>query len=164
MNSYKLTIISLLASIAIVGRFAFSIIPNVQPVTTIIIIGGIILGPIPAIILAILITYLSNLFLGMGIWTIGQIIAWSSIGLLSGLLGKLKLKLSTLVLFSILTGYLYGFIISLTTYTVAGKFLPYYLAGLPFDTYHALGNGLFMAILYPTVSMLLYKYKNKYLD
>ncbi|QDP40500.1 ECF transporter S component [Radiobacillus deserti] len=165
MNTYRITVISILAALAVVGRFAFQFLPNVQPVTTIIIICGLFLGPVSAIILAILTTYMSNLLLGMGIWTIWQVIIWGFIGLCSGWLGKWKrnLPFGLLVAYAVLIGYLYGFVISLATYTVAGSFWPYYFSGLLFDTYHAVGNAFFMIVLYPVLSKILEKYYGNYL-
>ncbi|MDL4840763.1 ECF transporter S component [Aquibacillus rhizosphaerae] len=165
MNTYKLTLIAVLASLAVVGRFAFNFLPNVQPVSTIIIICGFFLGPFAAIVLAILTTYLSNLILGMGIWTIWQIVAWALIGGLGGCIGLLSLKrpLYPLIVFAVFSGYLYGFIVSLATFTVSGKFIPYYLAGLPFDTYHAIGNGLFMFVLFPILSKIFNRYKKQWI-
>ncbi|HLR80008.1 MAG TPA: ECF transporter S component [Bacillota bacterium] len=165
MNTYKITLLAFLAALAVVGRAIFSFLPNIQPVTSIIIICGIVLGPVAAILLALLTTFLSNMILGMGIWTIWQVIAWALIGFLSGMIGKYstKLPLYIIVSFSFMSGYIYGLIISLTTYQVTGKFLPYYVAGLPFDTYHAVGNAIFMVLLYPFVSYLLRKYaKNRF--
>src|SRR5699024_7467280 len=134
--------------------------PNFQPVTAVIIIGGMFLGPLAAVILSLLVTFLSNMLLGMGIWTIWQIIAWSIIGILSGLLGKFRgyTPLYAVVIFSIFCGYFYGFIISLTTYQISGHFWPYYLLGLSFDTNHALGNAVFILLLYPIVSRFFQKY------
>ncbi|RDW19098.1 ECF transporter S component [Oceanobacillus arenosus] len=160
MNTYKLTLLALLAALAIVGRVFFQFIPNVQPVTSLIIICGILLGPLAAFILAILTAILSNMLLGMGIWTIWQIISWGLIGLLSGFLSKSlkKVPFIVIVLLAFLSGYLYGFIISLITYQVSGHFWPYYLAGLPFDTSHAIGNVIFMIIFYPIIFHLMKKY------
>ncbi|WP_188453823.1 ECF transporter S component [Virgibacillus oceani] len=163
MNTYKLTLLALLAALAVVGRFAFAFLPNVQPVTSIIIICGLILGPVASIILALLTTFLSNMLLGMGIWTIWQVVSWGLIGIFSGLLGKYlkKVPLYIIVIFAVFSGYFYGFIISLTTYSIArGNFFAYYFAGLPFDTYHAVGNGLFMIMLYPVISHFFKKYAN----
>lgn len=166
LNTYRITVIAILAALAVVGRFAFQFIPNVQPVTTIIIICGIILGPFSAVLLAFLTTYLSNLLLGMGIWTVWQIIVWGVVGLCSGWLGKWRkdLPIGILVGYAILVGYLYGFTISLATYSVAGSFWPYYLTGLLFDTYHAVGNAFFMIVLYPVLSKILKKYYGNYLN
>ncbi|RDW22020.1 ECF transporter S component [Oceanobacillus chungangensis] len=163
MNTYKLTLLALLAALAIVGRVVFQFIPNAQPVTSLVIICGILLGPLSAFILAILTTFLSNMLLGMGIWTIWQIISWGLIGLISGILSKVlkKVPMIVIVLFAFLSGYLYGFIISLTTYQVSGHFWPYYIAGLPFDTSHAIGNVVFIIIFYPIISLLMKKYASK---
>ncbi len=103
------------------------------------------------------------MLLGMGIWTIWQIIAWGIIGLVGGLLGMIPRKIPTfiIVLFAIFSGYFYGLIISLTTYQVTGKFWPYYLAGLPFDTNHAIGNAVFIILLYPIFFRFLKKYASE---
>src|SRR5699024_5345578 len=74
----------------------------------------------------LLTTFLSNMILGMGIWTIWQVIAWALIGFLSGMIGKYstKLPLYIIVSFSFMSGYIYGLIISLTTYQVTENFFP----------------------------------------
>src|SRR5699024_4681357 len=162
MNTYKLTLLALLASLAVVGRSVFAFLPNVQPVTSLIIICGLLLGPIAAIILALLTTFLSNMLLGMGIWTIWQVVSWALIGLISGCIGKYpgRLPIYVIVMFSVFSGYLYGFIISLTTYSIRGKFWPYYLMGLTFDTYHAIGNAVFIMLLYPIIRHFFKTYAN----
>ncbi|MBU5265381.1 ECF transporter S component [Virgibacillus proomii] len=160
MNTYKLTLLAILAAIAIVGRYWFSFIPNVQPVTSIIIIAGLLLGPVSAVILTFIITFVSNILLGMGIWMVWQIISWGIIGILSGWMGKVfhHISLPFLLLFAIFSGYFYGFIISLITYQITGAFWPYYISGLPFDTNHAIGNAVFMVLFYPAIPFLIQKY------
>ncbi|GAE91325.1 hypothetical protein JCM21714_273 [Gracilibacillus boraciitolerans JCM 21714] len=56
----------MLAAICVIGRIGFQFLPNIQPVTTIIIITSAMLGVFPGISIAIISTYLTNLFLGMG--------------------------------------------------------------------------------------------------
>ncbi|MBP1969639.1 energy-coupling factor transport system substrate-specific component [Virgibacillus natechei] len=160
MNTYKLTLLALLAALAVVGRSVFAFLPSVQPVTSIIIICGLFLGPMAAILLAFLTTFLSNMLLGMGVWTIWQVVSWAIIGLLSGLIGKIPIKLPiwTIVIYAIFSGYLYGFIVSVTTYQITGHFWPYYIAGLPFDTNHAIGNAVFIILLFPIISYYFKKY------
>ena len=163
MSTYKITLLAVLAALAVVGRLFFQYLPNVQPVTSLIIICGVFLGPSAGILLAVLTTYLSNLFLGMGYWAVWQVAAWALIGLLSGLLGKCRKEAGNIPVFimtgfAVLAGYFYGFVVSLATYTIAGDFWPYYLAGLLFDTYHAVGNGLFMLVLFPVFARLFSKF------
>ncbi|CEI83779.1 membrane protein [Oceanobacillus oncorhynchi subsp. incaldanensis] len=165
MNTYKLTLLALLATLAVVGRYAFQFIPNVQPVTAIIILTGIFLGPMSAVILGILVVFLSNMLLGMGIWTVWQIISWCVIGIIAGIMGITwkRVPFIFIIIFSVVSGYFYGFIISLTTYQVTGYFWPYYLAGLPFDTAHAIGNAVFITLLYPLLHALFQRYaKNRF--
>ncbi|WP_047985338.1 ECF transporter S component [Ornithinibacillus californiensis] len=167
MNIYKITLLALLATLAVVGRIATNPIPNVQPVTSVIIIGGMFLGPVAGVILAILVTFLSNMILGTGIWTIWQIISWGIIGIISGFIGKkiTEIPFFVIVSFSIFSGYLFGFIMSLTNYQITGQgFLAYYLLSLPFDTSHAIGNALFMILLYPVVSRVFKKYIKNHLN
>ncbi|MFD2209023.1 ECF transporter S component [Virgibacillus halophilus] len=161
MNIYKLTLLALLAALGVAGRSFLGFIPNVQPVTSLIIICGFLLGPMSAVMLSVLITLASNLLLGSGIWTIWQIISWSLIGLASGLLGKYiyRMRLYMIAIFSVFCGYFYGFLISLTMYRISGDFfLAYYFSGLPFDTYHALGNAIFIFLLFPILSKFIRKY------
>lgn len=163
-NTYRLTFLALLATFAIIGRNAMAFLPNMQPVTAIIIITGLLLGISDAVLLTIIVVLVSNMYLGMGIWTISQIISWGTIGILSGMLKKLKknIPLWLISIFGLFSGYFYGFVISLMMYQIAGRFWPYYIAGLPFDTYHAIGNVIFITFLYPIISVLYksYMYKN----
>ncbi|WP_066193147.1 MULTISPECIES: ECF transporter S component [Gracilibacillus] len=165
MNTYKLTLIALLAAVCVVGRLAFQMIANVQPVTSLIIISGAMLGIGPAICIALITAYVTSLFMGMGLWTVWQMLAWSVIGLVAGLIGKCTCKhqLLWLTVFSFIAAYLYGLLLNLGTYTVAsGNFWSYYLAGISFDTAHAIGNVIFMIILYPILYRIFQRKRSFY--
>ncbi|HIS28492.1 MAG TPA: ECF transporter S component [Candidatus Avamphibacillus intestinigallinarum] len=159
-STYRLTLLALLATIAIIGRNVLTFLPNIQPVTTIVIITTCLLGLIDAFLLIMVIVIVSNMYLGFGIWAFWQIIAWSAIALCTKgfkIVFK-KDSIITLGIFSFLSGYMYGFIISLFTYQITGKFWPYYIAGIPFDTYHAIGNVIFMFILLPLLKQAIKLY------
>ncbi|MFC4404318.1 ECF transporter S component [Gracilibacillus xinjiangensis] len=163
LNVHKLTFLALLSSLAVIGRIFFQFIPNVQPVSVIIIIAGFLLGPYSALLLAVVSAYLSNLVLGMGLWTIWQILAWGLIGLIAGSfkLYKWKKPLFPLMIYSFFAAYIYGLILDVGTFLYAGKFWPYFLASLPFSTLHALGNIVFMILLFPVISKLFYSDRAK---
>ncbi len=156
MSTYRLTLIAVLAAMATVGRFFLQHVPNVQPVTAIIILSAFFLGPLAGFLIAFITTYLTNLALGMGIWTLWQILAWSFIGVLAGFLGKFVRRRARVLLtvLGFLSGFLYGFFFALINYVISGKFLAYYLVGLPYDFYHALSNVLFIYLLYRPFSRL----------
>jgi energy-coupling factor transport system substrate-specific component len=159
----RITIIALLAAILTIGRIAFAMIPNIQPNTTILILASFVLGPVQGLILAILSTFTTNLFLGHGLWSIGQMIAWGLIAVLSGLLGKYRHKFPWWILafYAALCGFLFGFIMSvLMGGIIMQKFWPYYLAGLPFDLNHAIGNVVFFIVLYKPLLYILEQQTN----
>jgi len=73
----------MLCAAAIVGRIALTALPNVQPVTVILILIASYIGIWDAIISAVVIVLVTNLYMGMGIWTIYQIITWAAIAVIS---------------------------------------------------------------------------------
>lgn len=160
MTTRRLTLISMVSALAVVGRIAFTFIPNVQPITALIICVALCMGIADGILVAVISAIVSNLILGLGIWTIGQVVAWSVIGLLSGLLGWFlpKPALVILVLYSGVAGLIYGFVISFFTYSWMGNFWAYYIAGLPFDITHAVGNMVFIVFLYPFLKRVILRY------
>lgn len=168
-NVKSIVILAMIASLTVVGRIMFSFIPNVQPVTTVIIIVTLVMGLKYGFVLVILSILLSNLILGMGLWTIPQIIGYMAITLLTGfVIRPLFERIShiTLSVYAAFTGLLYGFIMSLWQAPIYGMkyFWFYYIAGLPFDIYHAIGNLGFYFILAPTLIPLLNKLLIKYYD
>jgi energy-coupling factor transport system substrate-specific component len=144
-------LLALLTALLTVGRLSFAMIPNVQPNTTILILASFVIGPVQGAILAILSTITTNLYLGHGLWSFGQMIAWGLIAIMSGYLGKSRQKIPfwILVAYSGFCGFLFGFIISIFMGgIIIQKFWPYYLSGLPFDLNHAVGNIVFFLVLY----------------
>lgn len=144
----------MLISIAVIGRIYMTFIPNVQPLTTIIMITAVIMGRTNGIFVATVSIIVSNLYLGFGIWTIPQVISYSLIAIICGSFYHLKDKryfVYLLALIGVFAGYFHGLIMSLFEYIVFGNFWAYYLAGIPFDTYHAVGNLLISLILYKPI-------------
>ncbi|SFF62430.1 energy-coupling factor transport system substrate-specific component [Halobacillus alkaliphilus] len=163
MNIYKITLLAMLASLAVAGRIALSHLPNVQPVTAIIILTGFWMGPAAGLIMAFLTTVVSNMLLGMGYWTIWQVVAWSIIGLFAGLIGKYKPEFPVwgLTIYGFLSGIFFGVVISLTMRSIGQPFWAYYLAGLPYDLNHAISNVIFILILSPVLGTLFRRYKQR---
>ncbi|WP_101844122.1 ECF transporter S component [Halobacillus sp. Marseille-P3879] len=164
MKTYKLTLIAMLAALAVTGRIAMGHLPNIQPVTAIVIMTGFWLGPLAAVFMAFLTTFLSNVILGMGIWSIWQIVSWSVIGLVAGLIGKYwpSIPLWGLACYGFLSGILFGLMISITMYTAGQPFWGYYAAGLPMDINHAIANTVFIFLLSPVLGTLFTRYQKRH--
>src|SRR5699024_2017905 len=122
--TYRITLLALLATIAIIGRNALAFLPNIQPVTAIIIMTTCLLGFFDALLLVIVIVVVSNLYLGFGVWPLWQIIAWSIIATCDQGFMFILMKNSIIILSIVasISGYWYGFIISLFTYQITGQF------------------------------------------
>lgn len=149
-KTYEIALIAVLSAVCIVSRWTLTFLPNIKPVTSIIIIMSVKYGWRFGTKLAIVTTIISNMILGMGTWTIFQIFAWTIIALVSGLLHNTKLSKNMLfmMLWAAAMGYVFGFFVSWEKLMYGGfeVFLVYYLSGLFFDTLHAVGNFAFYPI------------------
>ncbi len=142
--------IALLSAVCIVSRIALQFLPNIKPVTTVIILLAVYMGIAASVEAAVVITLVSDMLLGLGTWTPFQILAWTVIAVLSGVLaGSLrKLPLVLLSLYAAFCGFLFGFVVSWERLLFVNfqGFIVYYLAGLSFDLLHAAGNFAFCLV------------------
>ena len=117
--------------------------------------------------LTLVTTLVSNMYLGMGLWTFFQILAWIVICLLTQCMGDFyrrrnkKPSLLVMAVFSLVMGYVFGLIVSLEQFVIGGLplFIVYYSAGLLFDTFHAVGNFFFYLIGAPLLWKVFKKYR-----
>lgn len=162
-STKEIAYLSLMVAACVVGRLMFQFIPNVQPMTTILLIMTTYRGLRQGLIVSLLSLLITNLYLGMGSWTIAQLVSYAIVIVIVGLLSKWTFFKNSLMLqtaFSFFAGFLYGFIISIFTYKMFGMtaFLPYYLQGLSFDFLHAIGNVGFYILLGPLFKRLFTKH------
>jgi energy-coupling factor transport system substrate-specific component len=85
-STRELAVIATLAAAAAAGRVLFAAVPGVQPVTVIAIVAGAALGARAGVATGALAAFVSNLFLGQGIWTPQQMLGWGACGLAGALL------------------------------------------------------------------------------
>lgn len=164
-STQEIAYLALTIAACVVGRLLFQFIPNVQPMTAIFLILTYQLGISRGLIVNVLSLIITNLYMGMGIWTISQILSFSVIILLMGLLCKWSWFYNNKVfqiIFSIIGGFIYGFVIAWIDVQVYGMphFWSYYLAGLYFDLLHGVGNGFFYFLLIPVFRQLAIRMKN----
>lgn len=143
----KMTVLSLLTAVAVAGRLAIHGL-NIQPATLIIILTGWFFGWKMGLAEGTMVAFVSDLVLGLGYWTPFQMLAWGLIGFLSALLPKYRW---IYILWLGLSGFLFGLIMALSYFLMSSNLVTVigmWLAGLPFDLYHAAGN-LAFGILSP---------------
>lgn len=167
----EMSLIGILAAVNIASRIALQSLPNIKPVTSIIIISVMIFGLSFGIKLTVVTTIVSNMFLGMGTWTFFQILAWIVICLLTQCVVDFyrtihkEPHLLVMASFSFLMGYVFGFIVSLEQFMIGGLglFCSYYVAGIFFDTLHAIGNFFFYMICAPILMKIFIKERQRLL-
>ena len=165
-TTQEIAFLSLLTAACVVGRLMFQFIPNVQPMTTLLIMIALHFGFSRGVIVTVLSLLITNFYLGMGIWTFSQIIGFSLILLFACLLNSVPFFNRFIwiqAIYSLLAGYLYGFVLAVIDTQIYGltNFWAYYLAGLSFDTLHGLGNFGFYILLAPVFQRLMNNKNNQ---
>lgn len=165
MKTRKIAIIGLLSALNIASRVLLKVLPNIKPVTPIIFITSMVMGAEFGIPISIVTTIVSGFFLGLGTYIPFQIIAFCIIAIIGSTIGKLfkKPNIIVMVILCGILGFIYGFFVSLDKLFIAGPyaFLAYYGQGISFDFLHAIGNVIFYIVLYPVLSPILKKEKDK---
>ncbi|WP_368251776.1 ECF transporter S component [Enterococcus sp. 2201sp1_2201st1_B8_2201SCRN_220225] len=159
LTARRIAYLALLSAACVVGRLSFTFLPNVQPMTAILLLLTLLLSLPEALLVMSISLVVTNLFVGLGIWTVGQFLSYLGIMLLFWLLARLPLFKTRLWLQALLAaamGFLYGFLYSIFNYFLYGMsiFWPYWLQGLPFDALHAGGNLVFYLLLFPVFQKL----------
>ena len=113
----RMVMIAVMTAIAVVGRLIFGPIPAFKPVSAVVILAGIYMGPESGFLVGSLSAVVSNLFFGQGPWTPFQMLTWGVIGLISGLPGLriLLRRRLPLAVWGLLAGILYSGIMDIWT-------------------------------------------------
>ena len=145
------------------GRILFQPLPNIQPVTIGLLLIGATYGVRRGVGIAILVTIISNIALGTGIWTLFQAGSWSIVAIggavaANQLIVDGKMNVGRLLISGIVAAFVFDFLVSLSVLIAdptPSVFIAYLITGLPFDLFHAGGNIVIAATLGPSMHMLL---------
>lgn len=144
--------IVVLVALGVAGRIIFAAVPNVKPVTAIVIIAGIAFGKEAGFMTGSLTALASNMFFGQGPWTPWQMYAWGLIGYIAGALfsGDIQKRRWVVYLYGFVASLGFGFILDTWHVLVyvsplnLGSALVGYGAGLPLTIIHAVSTVLFL--------------------
>lgn len=117
LTARDLTLTATLIALAVVGRAAFYLIPQVKPIAAIVIASAVCLGSQRGYVIGAFSAFVSNFIFGQGIWTPFQMVALGTVGLLAGLVfQRLKVNRYTLsVMGFFLASFVYGIIVDMST-------------------------------------------------
>lgn len=177
-----------LSALAAAGRIVFAAAPSIQPVTAICVISGAAFGQREGFMTGSLAAFVSNCFLGQGMWTPWQMYAWGLVGYLAGVLFSKKYMNNVskdfaasnsmgsggirscivVCIFGFFASYLFSLIMN--TWAVIGfgrelstaSVFAIYATSFAFDTLHAIPTVLFLAALFPSWEKKLVRIRMKY--
>ena len=170
----EIVTLAVMTALAVVGRLAFFMTPQVKPCAAIIIITGVMLGRQSGFLCGALTAFVSGFFFGQGPWTPWQMIAFGIIGFLSGaLFSKKNIKYAYNKWIISVYGFLatfviYGFILDTATvfmYTDTPKtetFVATYLSGIGFNLIHAASTFVVLFLISNATIKKLERLKIKY--
>lgn len=169
VSSREIAIIAVLGTVAAVGRVPFAALPNIQPVTFLVIVSGYVFGARAGFMVGSTAAVVSNFFLGQGPWTPWQMFTWGLAGSSAAFFSAAFPQAGRwgMVAFLFAWGYIYGWIMNLWFWTAFisplnwQSFLATYAASLWFDTCHALGNVIFYLFCGAGAMKILKRVKNK---
>lgn len=161
-----LTLVATIAGVAAAARVLFAPVPGVQPVTVIVVVAGAALGPRRGFAVGALAALASNFFLGQGIWTPWQMLAWGACGLAGAAAAPFLRRRIALAALTFVLGL--GFSAFLDVWEWYA-FFPHTQAalalqlsrGFPFDLAHAVGNVLLALAIGPELRRVLERYERR---
>ena len=172
-SAREIVTIAVMAAIATAARAAFVMVPHFTPMSGIIMISGMALGPEAGFIIGALTAFASNFVFGQGPWTPWQMFAYGLAGLISALLAKKNIMSSkhlvrTAIIGGLLILCIIGPILDTSTLFMATAMVnkssisAVYLAGLPVNAIHGAVTAVTLLILCRPIQDKLDRIKVKY--
>lgn len=169
VGTRRMVIIAVMTALSVLGRAVFSVIPAFKPISAIVIITAIWIGPESGFLVGSLSAVISNFQFGQGPWTPFQMFAWGMIGLVAGYLSNpLKRSRIALAVYGALAGVAYSMIMDIWTVLWYGDGFRWdlYLAALatavPYTIGYAVSNVIFLLVLGRPFGEKLERVKIKY--
>jgi energy-coupling factor transport system substrate-specific component len=162
----ELTLVAALAGIAAAGRVLFAAVPGVQPLTVIAVAAGCALGLRCGVAVGGLAALASNFFLGQGIWTPWQMLAWGGCGAAGALLAPLLRNRLAFAAACFVLGFAFSALMDVWEWY---SFFPHtwqaltvqMARGVPFQAAHAVGNVIIALAVGPELRRVLERYERR---
>jgi energy-coupling factor transport system substrate-specific component len=161
-----LALVATIAGVAAAARVLFAPIPGVQPLTVIVVVAGASLGPRRGFAVGAVAALASNFFLGQGIWTPWQMLAWGGCGLAGAAASRLLRGRVALASLTFFLGLAFSAFLDVWEWYA---FFPHTSAalalqmsrGFPFDLAHAIGNVILSFAIGPELRRVLERYERR---
>ena len=143
----ELTELALLAAITFIGKLAFGFLPNIHPVT-LMLIGITLVYGWKAFYATVVYIGLEIAVFGFGIWNLSYFYAWPLLVLAVQIMRKTDSRMWWSFL-ACMHGLLFGAMCSLPYFVTGGIGcgISYWIAGIPYDILHGISNGVIVFFL-----------------
>ena len=157
MKTKDLVVMSLLAALLFVVQAGLAFLPNIELVSLLIIIYTIVYKK-KVFMMIYGFVILEGIFYGFGIWWFSYLYIWSLLAIVTLFFQKQKSVLFWMVV-SGAYGLSYGFLCALPYFAAGGvgAGIAYWIAGIPFDITHCIGNVILCGVLYRPILFILHK-------
>lgn len=158
----SLTLYACYGALLFAAKMMLAALPNVEPVTLMVILLGSVFGPgsITAVLIYI---FLEVLIWGVNIWVVSYFLLWPALLFISCLLKKSDSAFAAACL-GALFGYGFGALCALTMIPVLGiaGAIAWWQSGVLFDLIHGTSNFILVLLLYKPLRKLLIRLKESY--
>jgi energy-coupling factor transport system substrate-specific component len=162
-SAKEVALVAVLGGVAAAGRVLFAAVPGVQPVTVVVVAAGAALGARVGFAVGAVAALVSNFYLGQGIWTPWQMLAWGGCGLAGALAARLIRHRWAFAALCFALGFAFSSAMDLWHWY---SFWPHtwealtlvYAQGVWFSAAHAVGNVGFALVIGPELRRLLERY------
>jgi energy-coupling factor transport system substrate-specific component len=165
----SIVLIAILVAIASLGRLPTAALLSIQASSFIIIMAGLVFGKEIGFITGVLTAVVTDLFLGIGYWTVFQMIGWGIMGLTAGIFSSKLENVYIRAGFGFIWGFFYGWITDLSMLPFLSTidlnaFLGIFAASVPFDLSHGVTNVILLVLLYSLFKRIFNRAKDKFLS
>src|SRR2546427_3172579 len=163
-SAKEIALIATLGGAAAAGRVLFAAIPGVQPVTVIAVCAGAALGLRAGIAVGGVAALVSNFFLGQGVWTPWQMLAWGACGAAGAAAAPLLRRRLVLAVLCFVLGMGFSSFMDVWNWLAFydqhtwQTFVAVQARGFPFDLAHAIGNVVIAFVAGSELCRLLERY------
>ncbi len=151
----ELVILSLMAAIMLAGQVAMAALPNIEPVTVVLMACAIVVGWQTLYPLYVFVM-LEGLIYGFSIWFFNYLYVWLVLVAATVLLRRMESRVFFAVVGGVF-GLLFGALCAIPYFFIGGWAMgfSYWVAGIPFDLIHCVSNALLVFLLLPPLKKLL---------
>ena len=162
-SAKEVALVAVLGGAAAAGRVLFAAVPGVQPVTVVAVAAGAALGARVGFAVGAVAALVSNFYLGQGVWTPWQMLAWGGCGVVGALAAGLIRNRWAFAALCFALGFAFSSAMDLWYWY---SFWPHtwealtlvYARGVWFSAFHAIGNVIFAVVIGPELRRLLERY------